>query len=208
MNNFTKLIISQIINIVHILYPYRIHKKIMGYNYYIYSLWIQCNLKKGKKTFYQSPISLLGGKYISIGEKTSFGRFNVLTAWDNYEGEIHEPNITIGKNCSYGEYNHITSINKIIGNNILTGRWVTITDNSHGETKLESLREIPIKRKLSSKGPVIIEDDVWIGDKATILPNVHIGKGAIIAANAVVTKNIPSYSIAAGNPAKVIKRIQ
>lgn len=56
-----------------------------------------------------------------------------------------------------------------------------------------------------SKGPVIIEDNVWIGDKATILANVTIGKGAVVAANSVVTKDVPAYSVVAGIPAKVIK---
>jgi acetyltransferase-like isoleucine patch superfamily enzyme len=53
---------------------------------------------------------------------------------------------------------------------------------------------------------VTIEDNVWIGDKATILPNVHIGKGAIIAANAVVTHDVPAYAVAAGNPARIIQK--
>jgi acetyltransferase-like isoleucine patch superfamily enzyme len=64
----------------------------------------------------------------------------------------------------------------------------------------------PIKRSLFSKGPVIIGDNVWIGDKATILPGVSIGNGAVIAANAVVTKDVPAYSVAAGNPARIIKQ--
>ena len=54
---------------------------------------------------------------------------------------------------------------------------------------------------------MIIGDNVWIGDKATILPGVTIGEGAIIAANAVVTKNVPAFSVAAGNPAKIIKSV-
>ena len=61
-------------------------------------------------------------------------------------------------------------------------------------------------RFVTSKGPVIIGNNVWIGDKATVLPNVTIGDGAVIAANAVVTKDVPPYSIVAGNPAKVIKQ--
>jgi len=56
-----------------------------------------------------------------------------------------------------------------------------------------------------SKGAIIVEDEVWIGTNTTILSGVRIGKGAIIAAGSVVTKNIPPYSIAGGNPAKVIK---
>ena len=54
-------------------------------------------------------------------------------------------------------------------------------------------------------GRIIIEEDVWIGSNCNILPNVLIGKGSIIGAGSVVTKNIPEYSIAAGVPAKVIK---
>ncbi|MCR5188785.1 MAG: hypothetical protein K6C97_07595 [Treponema sp.] len=65
--------------------------------------------------------------------------------------------------------------------------------------------EHPVNRKLSAK-PVINHDDVWIGEMVSILPGVEIGKGAIIGANAVVTKSIPKYSIAVGNPAKVIKK--
>lgn len=62
----------------------------------------------------------------------------------------------------------------------------------------------PQKRPITSKGPVIIGDNVWIGDKATILPGVTIGDGAVIAANAVVTENVPEFSVVAGIPAKVI----
>ena len=66
----------------------------------------------------------------------------------------------------------------------------------------------PQKRPLYSKGAVFIGDNVWIGDKATILPGVKIGEGAVVAANAVVTKDVPAYSMVAGNPAKVIKQIK
>ena len=70
----------------------------------------------------------LGEKHISIGEGTHIGEHCILTAWEktNAGGDFH-PEIHIGKNCSIGEYNHITSTNKIeIGDNLLTGRWVTI----------------------------------------------------------------------------------
>ena len=60
---------------------------------------------------------------------------------------------------------------------------------------------------MTSKGPVIIGDNVWIGDKATILGGVTIGESVIIAANSVVTKDVPPYSVVAGIPAKVIKKM-
>lgn len=152
---------------------------------------------------------------ISIGENTGFGDWIFLTAWKSYSyieneketQQILQPDLQIGEECHFGAFNHITCTNKIIiGNRILTGKWVTITDNSHGTTDLDSLKIDPIKRPIYSKGPVIIGDNVWIGDKATILPGVTIGDGTVIAANAVVTKDVPAYCVAAGNPARIIKK--
>lgn len=70
------------------------------------------------------------------------------------------------------------------------------------------MRQRPSLRKVESKGEVIIGDNVWIGDKCTILQNVHIGDGVIVAANSVVTKDVPPYSVVGGNPAKVLKKIE
>ena len=55
---------------------------------------------------------------------------------------------------------------------------------------------------------VVIGENVWIGDKATILPGVSIGDGAVIGANAVVTKDVPPYSVVVGNPAKIINKVK
>lgn len=156
----------------------------------------------------------LGGQYMTIGDGTSFSDGVYLTAWDKYcciqDGKYLEQNftpcLTIGKNCLFGAYNHITCVNSItIGDNLLTGKWITITDNSHGTTDELKLHTNPIKRPLYSKGPVVIGNNVWIGDKATILPGVTIGDGAVIAANAVVTRDVPAFCIAVGNPIRIIK---
>lgn len=56
-----------------------------------------------------------------------------------------------------------------------------------------------------TQGPVTIGDDVWLGVNVTVLPNVQIGRGAIVGANAVVTKDVPSYAIVAGVPAKILR---
>ena len=79
-----------------------------------------------------------------------------------------------------------------------------ITDNAHGLFTEEDLSVPPRRRALVSKGPVIIEDNVWIGDKASVLPGVRIGKGSIIGANAVVTKDVPPHCMAVGNPVRII----
>lgn len=154
-------------------------------------------------------------QYISVGRGTCFGDWLYLTAWDTFhcvvggkeEIQHYIPSLTIGENCNFGAFNHITCINRVeIGNRLLTGKWVTITDNSHGKTDKDTLQISPIERPLYSKGPVLIGNDVWIGDKVTILANVIIGDGAVIAANSVVTEDVPAYSVVAGNPAKIIKQ--
>jgi acetyltransferase-like isoleucine patch superfamily enzyme len=173
----------------------------------LYTLWISNNiLKFGKGSRICRECTLVGGQYIEIGEQTYIGRHGVITCWDTYMSKKFTPSIKIGNNCSIGEYCHITSANSIIiGNWVLTGRWITITDNSHGKIEEEE-KDIPqIQRKLYSKGTVIIEDNVWIGDKVSIMAGVRVGKGAVIAANAVVTKDVPAYSVVAGVPAKIIR---
>lgn len=173
---------------------------------------INCNLDR---VWFGNIEQFLGGQYMTIGNGTGFGDGVYLTAWDNYcfsdnskiQKQFFTPKLTIGKSCHFGAYNHITCIHSItIGDNLLTGKWITITDNSHGTTDVDTLHIDPIKRPLYSKGPVVIGNNVWIGDKATILPGVTIGDGAVIAANAVVTKNVEPYTVVGGNPARVIKK--
>lgn len=67
-------------------------------------------------------------------------------------------------------------------------------------------QETPPLSKMPLKGDTVVGNDVWIGQNATILPGVHIGDGAIIGLNSVVTKDIEPYTIVAGNPAKVIRK--
>lgn len=159
--------------------------------------------------------SLLGSQYIEISHHCTFGDYLDLTAWDSFKGynfgcntnQHFNPTIKIGNCCNFGAWNHITAIEKIIiGNNCLTGKWVTITDNSHGD--INDVKTPPPDRQLKSKGPVIIGNNVWIGEKATILPNVVIGDNVIIAANSVVTKDIPSNTVVGGIPAVILKQIQ
>lgn len=161
-------------------------------------------LGKGTKLF--SGINIYHPQYIEIGDNCAISRNSILEV---YKMPNEYPLISIGNNCHFGEYTHLTCINKIIiGDGLLTGRFVLITDNSHGETIRNHMSVPPNKRSLYSKGPVIIGKNVWIGDKVTILPGVVIGDGAIIAAGAVVNVDVPSYSVVGGIPAKVLKKIK
>lgn len=194
------LVILVIIRLQPILF--KLHRMYQYYYSNKYSKIFSC-----KDVYFRSPINYLRGeKYFKIGIKSRFGKEVVLTAWDSYNEDSFTPQVIIGNNCNFGDYLHLTCINKIvIGDGVLTGRWVTITDNSHGLSSEIVDDSLPINRNLYSKGPVIIGNNVWIGDKATVLSGVIIGKNSIIAANSVVTKNIPPNSVAAGNPAKIIK---
>jgi acetyltransferase-like isoleucine patch superfamily enzyme len=177
-------------------------------NYYLGRVSAQIQ-HLGSGNTINNPFDIKGGEYIVIGSNTFIGGNGVISAWDNYQNEKFIPQITIGDDVIIMDYCHLTSINKIeIRNGTIIGRWVTITDNSHGKMEDEDLLTPPIKRNLYSPGPVVIDENVWIGDKVTILPNVYIGKNAIVGANSVVTKDIPDNCVAAGVPAKVIKTME
>lgn len=119
------------------------------------------------------------------------------------------PSILIDDKCQFNDFIHITACNEIIiHKHVRTGKFVTITDNAHGHSNYASMSLPPNQRPIVSKGKVVIEENVWIADKVTICSGVTIGRCSIIAAGAVVTKNIPPYSIAAGVPAKVVRQIQ
>lgn len=86
-----------------------------------------------------------------------------------------------------------------IGNNVLIGQSVNI----HSETHVFNNPDELIRNQGVTYQGVVIEDDVWIGSKATILDGVVIGTGSVVGAGAVVTRSIPAYSIAVGIPAKI-----
>ena len=117
---------------------------------------------------------------------------------------------------TYGEI-HILSYFPPI-EKLTIGNYVALASNVHfilsGNHQTETLFTYPIRSTLEgkhcqtdsrSKGPIIVEDEVWIGYGATILSGVTIGKGSIIAAGAVVTHDIPPYAIVGGNPARLIR---
>lgn len=159
-----------------------------------------------RSIIFLKPRLLVGEEFIEIGSNVRVSPNIQLTAWKKDSSD--NPLIYIGNNSNIGESAHITAANCIIiGDNFLCGKNVLISDNSHGMSKLNELYIAPALRTIYSKGPVVIRNNVWIGDKATMLPNVEIGEDAIIAANSVVTRNIPAFCIAAGVPAKVIKNL-
>ncbi len=106
-------------------------------------------------------------------------------------------NVSIENNCSLYGQGGIK-----IGNNVMMASYVHLISQNHRFSKLDK----PIRDQGFEMGEIIIEDDVWIGINVVILKGVTIGKGSIIGAGSIVTKDIPPYSIAVGNPAKPVKR--
>lgn len=150
------------------------------------------------------PFSIINIRKISFGKKFTAGRNLRIECLDSK----NDKNLFLGDNVKVNDYVHLACANHItIGDNVLIGSNVLITDHQHGNYTGEyqdSPYTVPDERKLSL-GVVVIEQNVWIGDMVSILPNVTIGSGSIIGANSVVTTNIPKNCIAVGIPCKVIK---
>lgn len=206
-----KVLSSYLIELFGKLYTYSFHLKLSGIKDAIFSSWIRSQFGSvGDGTIICRGCLLdgSGAKRISIGKGTIIQKNAVLGVWERYRDQLFSPELIIGDNCSLGQNIHISTINRIvIGDGLLTGRYVFISDNNHGNLSSEDNDINPGARKLLSKGEVIIGHNVWIGDKVTILSGVTIGDGCIIAANSVVTKSIPDHCMAAGVPAKIIKSL-
>lgn len=156
----------------------------------------------------ERPFRIVGRDNIKIGENFYSEVGLKLEAWKTYRENSYTPHILIGDNVHLGWGCHITSINRVaLGNNVLMGSNVFISDHSHGRTDLTVNGIPPIERELFSKGETVIESNVWIGNNVVIMPGVHVGEGAIIGANAVVTHNVPSCAVVGGAPSKIIRQM-
>ena len=156
-----------------------------------------------------SSAHIVGLCNIRIGKNFCAGKNLWLEAVSSFGGKIYKPVIIIKDNVAISEFVHIGATNYIeIGNNVLMASKIYISDHNHGiyTGDDQSNPSIPPnQRVVNNDNKVIIEDDVWVGEMVSILPGVTIGKGSIIGAGSVVTRDIPQYSIAVGNPAKIIK---
>lgn len=156
------------------------------------------------------PFYCRGRKHLSFETGFTVGRqcrFDLMSDEDYNLSQSKK--LTFGANCKLGDNVHIVANDRVeFGNDCLLASNIFISDTSHGiykGTDQASPDSVPGTRKLVFS-PVKIGSKVWIGENVSILPGVSIGTGSIIGANSVVTKNIPENTIAAGNPAVIIKK--
>ena len=132
--------------------------------------------------------------------KFHLGDYSVIESFCCINNAVGD--VVIGDHTRIGLHN--TIIGPVtIGSHVNLAQGITVTALNHNFSDLEKR----IDEQGVSTTPVIIEDDIWIGANATILPGVSIGQHSVIAAGSVVTKDVPPHSLVAGVPAKVIKQI-
>lgn len=165
------------------------------------SIYYRRRLKKfGNNSYIIKPLVIQGHKNIIIED-------NVLIAhqvWLNAIEINNKPStLIIGKGCNIGHYNHICATGEVIlEEEVLTADKVYISDHLHA---YEDIAVSILKQPVLQKNFVRIGKGSWIGENVCII-GASVGRHCVIGANAVVTKDIADYCVAAGNPAKIIKR--
>jgi len=182
-----------------------------------YGFWGMIYMAKCKlytKLFFRNsrlirlPFDIRGKEFIGLGHDLTTGkycRFETIIDKKNTRKKL----INFGDRVIINDNVHVAAaLSVTIGNDVLIGSKVFISDHNHGvysgDTGHSSPLTSPNDRPIIGT-PVVIEDNVWLGEYVAVLPGVTIGKGSIIGAMSVVSRSIPPYSIAVGAPAKIIK---
>ena len=167
-------------------------------------LYTKCSVPSAR--LFRLPMDIRGKSGIDFGQRLTTGYGCRLESFS----ENGAKSLFFGDDVQINDYVHISALKSVrIGNHVLIASKVFITDLAHGSyngDENDSPPDSVAKKRLLSAKPVYIENNVWIGELCSILPGVTIGENSIIGANSVVTKSIPENCIAAGNPARVIKR--
>lgn len=155
----------------------------------------------GKHSIIHYPSNIPNKECVSIGENSTILSGSRIQVYNSLTGL--SANVTIGNNCYIGtNFSILAGANVVIENEVLIASNVLITSEDHG---MNPESEIPYMNQPLICKEVRVGEGTWIGEKVSVLPGVRIGRKCIIGTNAVVTKDVPDYSIVAGIPARVIK---
>lgn len=182
-----------------------INKLILYWNYLKTQFYYRFLLKKlGVKSIIYTPMRIVNLNHIVIGNKTIIEKEATLYAVGQFANKIYNGKIAIGNNVYINHHFNATATNNItIEDDVLIAYNVSLFDFNHG---YEDISCNINKTDLDVKGPIVIGEKSWIGMNVAILGKVKIGRHCIVGANSVVINDIPDYSIAVGNPAKIIKK--
>ncbi len=149
-------------------------------------------------------VALFGERYITVGAGTVIGPYVSLSAVVSPAHELGDRSVvTIGDRCLIGKGSGIVGHDAIdIGDDVFTGHNVYITDANHGYED----PDVPIGRQFVDPRPVRIGAGSWLGHGTIVLPGASIGRHVVVGAGSVVTGDLPDFSVAVGNPARVIRR--
>ncbi|MDY4557433.1 MAG: acyltransferase [Alloprevotella sp.] len=177
----------------------------------LYSAYIRHQCRQcGELKLGSTQLHLFGLRYMEFGDQVEM-HFNARVQCIDYfqpTDQHFKPRLILHDHVVVQAMCHIGCIDRVeIGEWSTMGARCYITDHTHGGTSREELLLPPRKRPLVSRGPVKIGKYVHLGEGVCVMPGVTIGDYSVIGAGAVVTRDIPPFSIAVGSPAKVIKQI-
>lgn len=138
---------------------------------------------------------------VSFGDNVTVGRMAMIRPSGYYSVDVGH-GLSVGNNSAIGAYSYIGASGRIsIGSNVMLGPRVTMSSENHVfQDRTKTIKEQGVTRR-----GIIIEDDCWIGSGVTLIDGITVGTGSVVAAGAVVTKDVPPFTVVGGIPAKVIK---
>ncbi len=147
----------------------------------------------GSRVCSSARLDVLPFRRFELGQKTTVEDYCVI---NNGVGDV-----LVGEHSRVG-IGSVLIGPVTIGNQVIIAQHVVISGLNHGYQDID----LPIRQQPVTALPIVIADECWIGSNAVITAGVQIGKHSIVAAGSIVTKDVPPYSVVAGNPAKVIKQ--
>jgi len=186
-------------NLFYFIYFFLDKALAFGYSFLISSQFAEW----GERSRIGRGAKLIGAQFIRVGSRVTIGEQAWLNAKDDRDNGLST--LSIGDGTSIGRLVHINAWQSVaIGRNVLIADRVFVSDADHNFADTST----PIRLQGDSfRGAVLLQDGCWIGIGAVILPGVTIGRNAIVAANAVVTKDVPACAVVGGIPAKIIKQL-
>lgn len=174
------------------------------------SLPLRWSLKRsGRGVVLKRGLKINNPELVTIGDGVFVGNdcWISMLPVNQEKGEADvplSPRLAIGDNCYIGRFATFACMNEIVlGKDVMIADRVFIGDCHHGYAR----RDLPIKDQyMFSPGPVRIGDGSWLGVNVSVMPAVKIGKGCVIGANSVVTRDVPDHHVAAGAPARILKK--